>query len=117
MSELSYNSTTDESDADKDVDGDSNNRAAGHRPGDHARTKNIEGPRSSSKKNNNAARVVPVVSTGSAPKRRMTFGGLRSDKRGEVRVATSVWVYPPSNLKHDGSGSVWGQLSVGLYRG
>ncbi|CAM9685458.1 unnamed protein product, partial [Ectocarpus sp. 13 AM-2016] len=83
-SELSYNSTTDESDANRDEDGHSNNRAAGHRPGDHARTKNIEGPRSSSKKNINAARVVPVVSTGSAPKRRMTFGGFRSDKRGEV---------------------------------
>lgn len=89
VSELSYNSTTDESDADRYEDGDSNNRAAGHRPGDHTRTKKIDGSRSFSKKNN-AARVVPVALTGSAPKRRMTFGGIRSDKRGEVRVATSM---------------------------
>ncbi|CAM9857880.1 unnamed protein product, partial [Ectocarpus fasciculatus] len=83
VSELSYNSTTDESDADRDEEGDSNNMAAVHRPWDHTRTKKNVGPRSSSKKKN-AARVVPVAPKGSAPKRRMTFGGIRSDKRGEV---------------------------------
>ena len=97
MSELSYNSTTDESDADRDEEGDSNNMAAVHRPWDHTSTKKNVGPRSSSKKNN-AARVVPVAPKGSAPKRRMTFGGIRSDKRGEVSrdIYVLVWVHSPS---------------------
>ncbi len=74
LSELSSNSTTDEeSDAGK---GDSGGGAAGK-----GVTKTKQ-QREAEKKAAKGGKVSPF-----APKRRMTFGGIRSDKRGEVYSA------------------------------
>lgn len=75
LSELSYNSTTDESDTER---GDG--------------TKNYNDSRSNQAKDatrkEETAKFTPLAGSGNAPKRRMTFGGIRSDKRGEVSSTT-----------------------------
>lgn len=68
LSELSYNSTTDDSDAENangDHKSNKSNKSTNHKPPKHFKT-------------------VQIPRSAMAPNRRMTFGGLRSDTKGEV---------------------------------